>query len=84
MELTAKEILRKHVFNLMRPSFETDKRTHQIVDAWLVMTEEKEAILAAMKDAVELAFDAGQENMKGPSPGINKQQFINSLFPESK
>jgi hypothetical protein len=78
MELTAKEILEKH-------SQKANGKKFDYSDSW---------ILAAMKEAVELAFEAG-DNFRseqfalnigiGPAGNQpNKQEFINSLFPESK
>lgn len=99
--MTAKEILEKNVFNLMRPSFHTDERTHEITRIWLTMTEEKQAIFSAMKELCELTWDAAEkfqceaseisyehegwpEDKKPKNIFPNKQEFINSLFPESK
>jgi hypothetical protein len=73
MELTAKEIIEKHIKAKLGGSSQK-----------LRLLSDCEIELAAMKEACMLAFQAGQENMKGPSPGINKKEFINSLFPESK
>jgi hypothetical protein len=70
MELTAKEILEKH------------SKGNLLTD---------EYILAAMKEACILAYRAGAINMNErshyPSNMItapNQEEFINSLFPESK
>jgi hypothetical protein len=43
-------------------------------------------ILAAMKEAVELAWENGYKRGKAGYSGKNneKQKFLNSLFPESK
>ena len=74
MELTAKEILEKHCLHNQA------YKTYGFISS--------DMALAAMKEAVELAFDAGRNieyaNNFGPIPSNypNNQEFIKSLFPE--
>jgi hypothetical protein len=87
MELTAKEILEKHKLIVAKRYGHSD---------WVLFannaSEENllngisEAGIAATKEVVELAWENGHKRGTAGFSGKNneKQEFINSLFPESK
>lgn len=61
-EINLYKILTQHVYDYLRPSFPSDERTKEVVELWYTLTEEKQAILDAMKEACDQTVDLCAEN----------------------
>jgi hypothetical protein len=80
-EQLAEKILFKKYFEYYRPSFPSDERTNEVVKLALTIKEEKQAIIAAIVEAMDLvASDNNSSNDSGDAPFKN----INSIEQEAE